>query len=217
MRLVRGPDRAPWLWAIALGAALALGVATLVGCPGKTDQGIGADPAWSETPPVDTALLAYLSAARAMHHEADLREDGGDIPGAVAAMTRLVNSPTPRGDRPEVDEVRADAFARLAELHLKAGSLDPAARAIESGLTHAREATYFRGHLIEVQGILEEARYHQLVDAGNASAAGAAKARAIALLAEAVRIQDDVIRKTMGDAGDAGRPIPAERGDGGGR
>ena len=157
--------------------------------------------------PVDTEIMAFLSEARALHHEATLEEESGDLAGAVNAMDRLVAARRPHPERkgamspPEIEEVLADAYARLAELRLKKGELDGAAGAVKSGLEHVAEATYFRGHLVEVQGLVEEARAAQLADAGDAVQAAKAREHAIQLLEEVVKIQDQVIQRSLGKDG----------------
>lgn len=153
--------------------------------------------------PVDTEIMAFLSEARALHHEANMKEDSGNLAGAVSAMERLVAARRPHPERkaPEVEEVLADAYARLAELRLKKGELDPAGAAVKSGLEHVAEATYFRGHLVEVQGLIEEARAAQLADAGNAAEAARAREHAIQLLEEVVKIQEQVIQRSLGKDG----------------
>lgn len=157
--------------------------------------------------PVDTEIMAFLSEARALHHEANLKEESNDLAGAIDAMARLVSARRPHPERkgamssPEVEEVLADAYARLAELRLKKGELEGAAGAVKSGLEHAAEATYFRGHLVEVQGLVEEARAAQLADAGNAAEAARAREHAIQLLEEVVKIQDQVIQRSLSKDG----------------
>lgn len=157
---------------------------------------------------VDLDLMAFLSAARALHHEANLQEDDGKLPKAVDAMNRLVALKTPHPERktPEVEEVLADAYARLAELQLKTGDLDAAAAAVQKGLSHASGDTYFKGHLVEVQGLIEEARAARFADAGNAAEASKSREKAIQLLEEVVRIQDQVIRSSLGKDGGNGAP-----------
>lgn len=177
----------------ALLLALGLGFAATPGCSrhdGSADDGTAA---------VDTEIMAFLSEARALHHEANMKEESGDVAGAVSAMERLVAARRPHPERkgPEVEEVLADAYARLAELRLKKGELDPAAAAVKSGLEHVAEATYFRGHLVEVQGLVEEARAAQLADAGNATEAARAREHAIQLLEEVVKIQEQVIQRSL--------------------
>jgi hypothetical protein len=156
-----------------------------------------------EGTPVDTEIMAFLSEARALHHAANIEEESGDVAGAIDSMERLVAARRPHPDRtaPEVEEVLADAYARLAELRLKKGELDPAARAVKSGLEHVAPATYFRGHLVEVQGLVEEARAAQLADAGNLAEAARAREHAIQLLEEVVKIQDQVIQRSLGKDG----------------
>lgn len=161
------------------------------------------------TPAVDTEIMAFLSEARALHHQANLAEEGSDLDGAIRAMDRLVAARRPHPERstPEVEEVLADAYARLAELRLKKGDVDPAALAVKSGLEHVAEATYFRGHLIEVEGLIEESRAARFADAGKSVEAAKAREHAIALLEEVVKIQDQVIQRSLARDGgtEAGR------------
>lgn len=177
---------------IGLSAAV-LGVTlAAVACDRHSTGSTGED-----APVVDMELMAFLSEARALHHQANLREEAGDLAGAASAMQRLVTAKPPRAKAPEVEEVLADAYARLAELELKQNHLDPAQRAIESGLAHAPEPTYFRGHLVEVQGLVEESRSQALADAGKPEEAAKSREKAIQLLEEVVKIQDQVIQKSL--------------------
>ena len=157
--------------------------------------------------PIDTEVMAFLSEARALHHQANLKEDTGDVAGATQTMDRLVRAsmPHPAQKTPEVEEVLADAYARLAELRLKARDMDGALLSITEGLKHAPEPTYFRGHLLEVQGIIEEGRASDLADAGKKDEAAQARVRAMAILQDAVRVQEQVIGKALGGP-DGGQP-----------
>ena len=74
-------------------------------------------------------------------------------------------------------------------------------RDVREGLLRASGPTYFRGHLLEVQGLIEEARATAFVDAGKREEATAAKAHAISLLEEAVRVQEQVINRALADGG----------------
>lgn len=180
-----------------LATAVSLALAGATACQRPNDNGKEA--------PIDAELMAFLSEARALHHQANIKEDAGNLDGAIAAMDRLVNAQRPARPAPEVEEVLADAYARLGELRLKKNDLDGAKAAVKSGLAHAPEPTYFRGHLIEVDGLVEEARAANLADAGNATEAAKAREQAIQRLEEVVKIQEQVIqRSTAKDAG-AGR------------
>jgi tetratricopeptide (TPR) repeat protein len=178
---------------VLLGCAVVL-TASLLGC-GRRDGGADSD---GGAAVVDTDLMAFLSEARAFHHQANLKEEAGDLAGAAAAMERLTAARRPH-DRamPEVEEVLADAYARLAELDLRQNDSGRAAAAVKNGLAHAPEPTYFRGHLLEVEGLVEEARAGTLADAGKADEAARARERAIQLLEEVVRIQDQVIQRSL--------------------
>jgi hypothetical protein len=171
----------------AAAAACRNDVASVSGCPSSEVA----------TPPIDTQLMAFLSAARALHHEADIKEQSGDGDGAIASLDRLVRMPAPQAV--EVDEVLADAHARLAELRLRRADLDGADTDIRLGLDRAKSPTYFRGHLLEVEGLVEEARASTLGDAGKTEEAERAKARAISLLEEAVHVQEQVIQHALSD------------------
>lgn len=186
---------------VVLAAAIGIALALAFGCARDTAGDTNGAPA------IDTEVMAYLSEARAFHHQANLKEEAGDVPGAIGAMERLVTArrPHPEAKMPEVEEVLADAYARLAELELKRNGLPAASKAIDTGLTHAPEPTYFRGHLVEVQGLVMEANAAELSDAGKKEEAAKAREKAIQLLEEVVKIQDQVIQKSL-----AGRDASAE-------
>jgi hypothetical protein len=150
-------------------------------------------------PAVDVEVMAFLSEARALHHDANVREQMDDAKGAIAALDRLAHARRPHEGTlvPEVEEVLADTHARIAELRLRAGDLDGASKDIKAGMAHAPEATYFRGHLLEVDGIIEEARAATLADAGKKDDAQRARARALDLLHEAVLVQEKVIQLSL--------------------
>lgn len=179
--------------ALGLAAAALLVVATLAcGC-GRRD----------DSRPVDVALVAWLSKARSVHHLADLAEDENDLAGALASLDRLATGELPPGGptAPEVDEVLADTLARVAELRARLGAFDEAERALVSGLEHAREPSYFRGHLLEVRGLLHERRAKALAATGDATGAERERAAAAQASLEAIAIQEQVIRRATADAG----------------
>ncbi len=178
---------------------LGLAAALLTGCS-RADRRSPVDRAGRPGEPQDTALVAFLSEARAQHHQANLAEADGSIDQAVAALDALVAAPHPQ--TPEVDEVLADTFARLAELELERDAPRAALDDVTRGLA-LPAAPYFRGHLLEVQGTALEAQAEALADAGDVTAAKAGRARARKSLDEAVRIQDDVVRRALSDAGAA--------------
>lgn len=186
------------LLARALTVLAACGALTGAATPAACDR----EPTKSSAPAVDTALMAFLSEARALHHEASVREAQNDLPGAIAALERLVATARPGlGGRPETEEVLADTYARLAELRTRTGDLARAEKDVGDGLAHAPGRTYFRGHLFEVSGIVEEARASTLADGGKTEEANAARAKAVELLRKAVAIQEEVIQSALDDGG----------------
>jgi hypothetical protein len=195
LRRLRGP--ASLALAVAIAAA---GVAVVGACSNESSKpGVSGCPtAEPQGTPIDARVMAFLSAARALHHEADMHERSGDARGALAPLEHLVALPAPTAV--EVDEVLADTHARLAELRLGLGDLEGAGRDIQAGLLRVRGPTYFRGHLLEVEGLIEEARAAGLADAGHGDQAAAVRARAMALLEEAVRVQQQVIEHALPDA-----------------
>jgi len=152
---------------------------------------------------VDPALLAFLSKARSAHHIADQREAEGDRAAALRALQSLTASPVPDGKAPEVEEVLADTYARSADLLSQAGRFDQADAELSAGLEHARAPTYFRGHLFEVRGLVEEQREKALRANGHGPEADQARERSLSAYEEAMKIQAQVIGKA------APTPAPA--------
>lgn len=187
----------PLAWALALLSAL--------GCS-KARAPISVQDPEDGAPSIDADVMAYLSLARALHHQANLSEDARDLPGALAPLEHLVHVGTPHeGTRvPEVEEVLADTYARMAELRRRAGDLAAAETDVRQGLSHAPDTTYFRGHLLEVMGIIDEARASSLLDAGRVEAGDRARAEAREHLKEAVRVQEEVLARATADAGPEG-------------
>jgi hypothetical protein len=178
-------------------AALAGGILSGAGCS-QQERTVRARPT-ADAAPIDPPVMAFLSIARALHHEADIGEAVADAGGEIAPLERLVSMPAPRSA--EANEVLADTRARLAEIRLRQGDLDRAAHDVQAGLERAGEPTYFRGHLLEVSGLVEEARAKRLADAGAQDEAARARAKALGLLEDAVRLQQQVIERTLGDGG----------------
>jgi hypothetical protein len=175
----------------------------LTNCPGL-DAGL----------PVDPILLAFLSRARSAHHLADDLEGGGDLTISAAPLERLVEGPLPRVSGaelgPEVREVLADTYARLADLHSRQGAFERALQDVQLGLGYAREPNYFQGHLLETEGLVEE-RHAKALESSDLQAATALRKRAITLLERAMAVQALVIERAPQaptPAASAGTPTP---------
>jgi tetratricopeptide (TPR) repeat protein len=150
-------------------------------------------------PVVDSVLLAFLSRARSAHHRADALEERDDDARAILELEAVASGPRPA--YPEVDEVLADTRARLADLRSRQGDFAAAERDLKVGLELAPTRNYFRGHLFEVRGLLEERRVKVLQAGGDSAGAEAARTRALQAFEQAMTIQEEVIRNAL--AGDA--------------
>jgi hypothetical protein len=176
------------LFAFLLGLSLA-------GCSRRSEPCVDVDAG----APVDPTLLAFLSRARAAHHLADQAEAARDLGRAVQSLTQVTEGPLPPGsaaEAPEVREVLADTLARLADLTSQLGDHAAAARHLDRGLVLVPTPTYFRGHLFEVRGLVEERNATELERRGETAPAAAAKARALEALEAAMKIQAEVIQKS---------------------
>jgi hypothetical protein len=184
-----------------LGLVAALAGATLAGagCDGRfraapDDQ--AAPGGASSGRPVDSQLIAFLSKARAAHHKADIAEKEGNVGAAIEHLSAIVDGPVPPMT-PEVAEVLADAYARLADLESRVMRFDDAVFDVEQGLGFSPDVTYFRGHLLEVLGVVEERRMSALEAEGDAAGASAARESALEAFDQAMRVQDEVIQRAL--------------------
>lgn len=155
---------------------------------------------------VDPALLAFLSQARSAHHVADAREAAGEREAALKALKSVTTAAKPPGNAPEVEEVLADTRARVADLLSQSGRFEDAEAEIAAGLENAAAPTYFRGHLFEVRGAVEERREKALRVKGDGQEADRARERALSAYEEAMRIQAQVIADSVGRAAPARSP-----------
>ena len=146
--------------------------------------------------PVSDDLMAFLSKARAAHHKADLQEAKEDLPGAIVAVRSIVAGPHPKTS-PELREVLADAYARLADLESRVGNFDKALEEVASGLTQAQEVSHYRGHLFETKGLVHERRMAAYAAAGSKDKAAVEREAALAAFEQAIAIQDEVIQKLL--------------------
>jgi len=149
---------------------------------------------------VDDQLVAMLGRASALNHLADVHMAMGNRRAAMATIERVAGSRDEQAADfpPEVRELRADAFATLAELRSADSDFEGANAAIDAGLGFAVERTLFRGRLMEVLGTVEERKSKSLRAAGDETAADVAKERAIGAFEQAVSIQEQVIMKALG-------------------
>jgi hypothetical protein len=186
-------------WALAGAAGVAIAAAlSLVHCArGGADA--APDCTCAGAPVVDGTLLAFLGKARAAHHQADLHQDEGDLDLAIAALEPVVTAAHPPS--PEAIEVIADTRARLADLRSDLAHYDAALADVEAGLALAGEPSHFRGHLLEMKGVVLERRFHAQEAAGEQEAAEKSKADALEAFRKAIEVQDKVIDEALQHVG----------------
>jgi len=169
--------------------------------PGAAPSAVTPCPEVPAGTPVDKVLVAFLGKARAAHHSADLLEDKQDREGAVKVLEGLLTAKR-IPERPEAQEVVADTRARLADLKSELGRFDEATREVDSGLALVKGTTYYRGHLLEMRGLVHERHAKELRTQGDLGAAKIAEEAALEAFEASMRVQQQVIDETLPDAGD---------------
>jgi hypothetical protein len=156
---------------------------------------------------VNPVMHAFLSKARAAHHRADIAEKDHDLKTAIVVLREVTEGSRPPLT-PEVREVLADTHARIAELRAKDGDFDGAKREVSLGLDLATEPSSFRGHLFEVEGVIEQELMADLEKRGDSTGAAAAKERAKTAFDQAISTQEETIYRAIGTAGPIGSGAP---------
>ncbi len=156
-------------------------VVVLVGC--AEQQGPSAPP---------QQLLSAIGTAQALQHESDEREAQQDLPGAIEAARRVLDVPFPVGAA-EREDVRLDAFGRIAELELARHDLDAAMARATSGLSEATRDSYFRARLHVVLGRIHQERAARLREGGDADDARTESEAAIDELEQSIVINRVVL------------------------
>jgi hypothetical protein len=145
------------------------------------------------------ALLAALGTAQALQHEADEREARGEITEAIATVERVLEVPFPAA-APEREDVRLDAWGRIAELDLARADDVQAEEAARTGLAEATRDSYFRARLHVVMGRIHQARAERLRAAGDADGARAESESALSELESSIDINAAVLGIDRGGA-----------------
>jgi len=146
----------------------------------------------SSRPHVDERLLASLGLAQGYQHQADELEELGDRGGALARVRRVLEIPFPR-NAPEREDVRLDAYGRIAELHLASGDDRAAEQSVARGLSERTRTSYFEARLYAVRGKIHQTRARRLRVSGNAEAARTESHLALDAFERSIRINEQVL------------------------
>jgi len=166
---------------VCLAACLAISACSQAGhdAPGETRRAI------------DTRLLAALGIAQGLQHQADLLEARADLAGARAKIAEVLAIDFPRV--PEREDVRLDAYGRLAELYLVERDDVAAEREVARGLAESTRTSYFRARLYLVSGRVHEARAASARTEGNEDRARDEGRQAIAAYDRGIAINREVL------------------------
>jgi hypothetical protein len=140
----------------------------------------------------DQALLAAIGMAQARMHEADELEDRGDRAAAIESAREVLDVPFPEG-APEREDVRLDAWGRIAELELARGDDAAAERATDEGLREVTRRGYFEARLYIVRGRIHRARAESFRAAGDEASARRESDAALEALERSIDINAEVL------------------------
>lgn len=141
---------------------------------------------------VTPSLLASLGIASALQLQADELEALGDVPGAVERVEEILAIEFPE-DASDREDVRIDAYGRIAELELARGDIEAARAALARGRGEASRDSYFHARLLLVVGRADQAHAAVLREAGDASGARTASLAAIESLEASIAMNQRVL------------------------
>lgn len=165
--------------------------------------GCASQPSSGSPPLASQALLSAIGTAQALQHESDVHEARGEIPLAIESARRVLDVPFPSGAA-EREDVRLDAFGRIAELELERGDLDAARTQADAGLSESTRDSYFRARLHVVLGRVHELRAAHLRETGDLAGARAESEAAIEELEQSIAINRVVLGITAPAGGGEG-------------
>ncbi len=138
------------------------------------------------------ASMAALGTARALHHEADVYEGAGDFERASDAMRRVLALRLPRGFD-EAEDVRADAWGRLAELDLRRDQPEQALAHVDEGLRATPHESVLQARLYMVRGQALRTLAERATASGDQAAATRRREEALSALERSIEVNSRVL------------------------
>jgi tetratricopeptide (TPR) repeat protein len=175
-----------------LGLALALG-----GCAKQPTQSLCPCP---DGKTLDQELMIVLSSARALHHQADIHLEQGEVEHAVEAVRQILSLKLD-ATWPEAEEVRLDATARLAKLLLGRGDEAAALEAADKAIAAGPRASFYLSNLHSVRGEILEHRAKRLDREGKRDDAKRSGLDAIAAYEQSIRINKQLQQQLLQQGG----------------
>jgi tetratricopeptide (TPR) repeat protein len=143
-----------------LAAALVAAIVATVACTDDRDRGDAPRGRVTQLPEPGDAigehLMLALAQAKNFHHKAKVYMADGKLDDATTAVRQILAIEFPAG-APEGEDVRLDAHALLAKLHLAQGQLEPAMTTVDRGIAAATRDSFFLANLHTVRGEIFEA------------------------------------------------------------
>lgn len=149
----------------------------------------------------DEGTTALLGAVRALHHQADVFEHAGDLERAADAVRRVLALPVPRA-LPEYEDIRADAYGRLAEISLRRNAPDDALSLTETGLSEATRESVLRARLLMVRGQCLGALADRDRERGDRASETRRRDEAIQVLEQSIAMNQRILARAL----DGGAP-----------
>jgi tetratricopeptide (TPR) repeat protein len=148
---------------------------------------------------LDEATMAVVNTARALHHEADVYESAGDFNAAAGAIQRVLALRIPSSVA-EAEDIRVDAWGRLAEIALMADDPDRALAHANSGLQDSHHESVLRARLHVVRGRALRALAERAAANGDTTTADARRREALDALETSIAINQRVLNQ-LADGG----------------
>lgn len=143
-------------------------------------------------PDASAELLVALGIAEGLQEQAAELEATGDVAGAIRAVRQVLEVPFPAGST-DREDVRLDAYGRIAELELARGDHAAALAAIEAGRGEASRDSYFHARLLIALGRVQRASAAARREAGDAEGARVASRQAIGALEQSIAMNQRVL------------------------
>jgi tetratricopeptide (TPR) repeat protein len=153
----------------------------------------------AESKALDQELMLVLASARALHHQADIYLQQGEVDRAIEAVRSILGLKLdPRW--PEAEEARLDAVARLAKLLLGKGEEGEALSVAEREIASARRESFYLSNLHGVVGEILETRSKRLDREGKNEEARVAAREALAAFERSIAINKR-LQQQLGSGG----------------
>lgn len=186
--------------------AAALAIVACVACADRDEPAPAPGTVTTIADPADAIgepLMLALSQAKNFHRKAKVYIADGNLAEATAAVRQILAIEFPAG-APEGEDVRLDAHALLAKLHLAQGDVEGAMKVVEQGLAGASRESFFLANLHTVRGEVLEAIAAGLDADGKAEEAKARRREAIAAYDTSIaineRLQQALVERMRGGA-----------------